>query len=60
MLFHQIKSEQARLKEEKRALVIIRKTAPYRSELYLNITQQIEQLHGQIEHKQRDADRMRF
>ncbi len=59
-LFSLIKNEQTALKLERKKLSIIKKTLDYRSEEYKLINDEISALTNQIEHKQSDADKMRY
>ena len=59
-LFSLIKSEQTALKLERKKLSAIKKTLNYRSNEYKLINDQISDLTVQIEHKQSDADSVRF
>jgi hypothetical protein len=60
ILFSQIKSEQHKLKSERRQLAQIRNTFSKGSKMHRHLVKQMNQLQLQIDQKQQDADRVRF
>lgn len=60
MLFSQIKSEQSRLKKERRQLAQVRNTLQRGTPMHCQVVKQMKQLQQQIDQKQRDADRVRL
>lgn len=60
MMFSQIKSEQSKLKRERRQLAQVRNSCQRGTPMYRQIVNQMKQLQQQIDQKQHDADMVRF